>query len=762
MATKATTTTTAPKTSTPPASQTPPAPSRPAQATTARTSEKAPPQKAPTKAPATTSPDKVDAPQKDDHGKANTKQVENIRRNYGALDAGGDQPADTQRKVAEEQRDNIRAFNDNFKTFDGADDGGKLDGNVSRDDLQAIADGKAQADQDTREAARYFLENPDRLRALDNAAAEDKSGEGDNKIGQNDVDATLTAANKDVRTMGRTKEEIKAYDARQARLQSDSLNTLSKGYNGDITRADLQNTANDVNADKDQRDAAQYLLDNPERLNALDTAKAQGGDTDGTISEEDIKAAKIDAFNEVRKNPDAQRTEFVKNQQDKQWKTPADAVENLQKNPDLSSYSDDQLGLLNALSRNPKYQDEIQQATGNYVNQRTNSLDDIPGNMGFQGLLKTQVVDQKELDGLSPESRKIVEGAQKHLNGQVDRALSDSLDRNLDGKEGDDEADQALDGFGSDLQRLAEKNPALLDYFKSNSQKLLEDPATAEKIQDVKQADDGFFGDVTNAIGGAVTDATGWVGDKLGDAARFGFKYGPLGAPTTLLTEGAAALGWDAPKNVWDDVTTGALDRPVEALVGGVGGTLGGAIKNPTDFAKGLYTLSPLKPLVDLASGDSLGDVLKERGEVAKGLGEAFISDYKQTFEENGIAGGLAHIGSDIAVTVLTGGGSKASQALGLTGKAAKALDGAGTAFGRYDDVTTASSRLLTDDVFAKLPEKFQKDWAKELGRETLGNFQGSNIQELGKDNSKFNSDLQEQVDEALARLQSYFATQAA
>lgn len=679
-------------------------------------------------------------------------------------------PAEDQRKLARENRENARTFNKNFDRFDGAADGGKTDGNVSREDIQAIADGRNGASKEAREAARYYLDNPDRLRGLDNAAAEDKSGEGDDRITRDDVDDTLIAANRDVRNKGRNVEQIERYDARVARRQRDGINEVQKNYDtlagedGKISREELENTANDRTANAETRRSAQYLLDNPGRLRALDTAAAQGGDTDGVISRDDVKAARIDAFNEVRKNPDAQRRNFVEKQQKQDWKSPADALQNLKENPDLSSYSDAQLQSLNLLAaKNPKYRDEIAAATGNYVNERTNSLDDIPESQQFQGLLSTQVVENPNFDSLAKGTQDVVQSAQDNLRGQVDRSLSSSLDRNLEGKEGDDEAEQGLEGFGTDLQGLARKNPALVPFFKTGAETLLQDEKTAEKINDVKQADDGLLGDVTNWVGGAIKDSTAWVGDKLGDVAKLGFKYGPLGLPATLATEGLALAGVDAPKKVWDDIATGAIDRPIESLVGGVGGTLGGAVENPVDFGKGLYNLSGVKSWVDLARGKNPLDVIKERGETLKGVGEAFISDYKQTFEEDGAVAGVSHIGSDIVTTIATGGLGKVPTAISGTGKIARGLnqtlDVARAGWKGYDGVTGTAGDVVKNAFGdgSKLPV-----WAQDLASGAAGNLQGSLIQELGKDESAFNYDLNNQVQEAMARLQQWFQGQAA
>lgn len=85
---------------------------------------------------------------------------------------------------------NIDVFQRNFDVFDTAAKGGSKDGNVSRDDIQAVADG-SQYTAEQRAAAQYLLDHPDQYAMLDTG----KNGGGlyaaDGDITRGDVDAVV-------------------------------------------------------------------------------------------------------------------------------------------------------------------------------------------------------------------------------------------------------------------------------------------------------------------------------------------------------------------------------------------------------------------------------------------------------------------------------------------------------------------------------------------------------------------------------------------
>ncbi len=635
------------------------------------------------------------------------------------------------------QREYAQTFNQNFADFDAAaDQDHKADGKVSQLDLQAIANGTVYADEKTRAAAQYYMQNPDAMRNLDQAGASDQDkAKGDNVIAKTDAEANLEAANQRVRDTGRTEEQRKEYDANKNRVNDNALQTLEQNFgslagpDGNFTTDDLNKLAKDPSADPQMREAAQFMIDNPNRLKGADASSDPTKKSDGTFTMGDILGGRIDTFNELRKNPDAQRAQEVQQQQTTKWDTPQAALENLAQNPDLSTYSDAQLASLALLAQSdPQARSQIAQATGGYINDRTNSLDDIPGNPGFQVLLSQQVVSPQSLDGLSPEARKAVEAAQGTLKNEVNRNLGETLSGNLKGKKGDDQVDEALKNFQTQLGESAKTNPALAPLYKEGLEGLGKNEGVGDILRQARQADDGPLGQLTDAIGSGLSTAFEWTGDTLGDLAEFGFRNTGAGLPLTLATEGLAMAGFDAPKKYYDQFTDGAFDRPLESLVGGLGTTLGNGWKNPTESLTGLYSLTNLKPAVDLLSGKPFGEVLQERGQVAENVWDAVSSDYRQTFQQDGVVGGLSHIGSDILTTVATAGLGKAPAAIDAAGDAARAGSTLGrlAELGKLGQLPLEGLGDLTGTALAKagVPE-----WASELAGKAVGNTQGSVIE---------------------------------
>lgn len=550
---------------------------------------------------------------------------------------------------AEEHRTQLRTFNRNFERYDTAN-GDKADGVVSKDDLE-----KRAGEGDS--TARYLLDNPDRLRSLDDAAAQEKDGDG--RISRDDLDASLTSANREVR------DSAPDGAGRAAREQVNGLANLERDWNalakdGKLSRSSLEEAARNPSATSEQRASAQYLLDNPERLAALDTA-AQGGDADGGISRDDLKAGRIDAFNELRTNPDAQRLQEIERQQGRVWDNPQDALTNLKANGDLSTYSKDQLLVLNLLaSQDPEARGAIQDATAAYVNERTRKFADIPDEFGFQRLLQDQVV--KAGDG-SPES---VEEARDRLQGQVKDEMVRATLAQLEDKKGDDAADEAVNRFATeDVKKMAERNPALVSLFEEGAQKAFEDPKLLERIKSVKEADDNLL---TKAIRGTGNLA----GDVVGKVADFALDTSPLG----LAGKGLDAVGLDAPANFIDDVH-GGVSESLKGTVTGVTDFGAQLSEHPLETARGLSDLAlnfgPLAPLNDLKQmaldGKSPQEISEHKAELGKGVWDSLTASYKATGQEHGTAGAVSHLATDIALTAFSGGAAGAVKG-GLKGTA--------------------------------------------------------------------------------------------
>lgn len=222
-------------------------------------------------------------------------------------------PEELQKRIdGLDNRGYVRTLNRDFKNFDTAAHGGFADGNVSRNDLQAILD-NPEADARSRFAAQYFLDHPDRLKALD------KDG-GDVDLVQSDLDSALTAAQKETLKNARNPEAVKERRAEYGRASARELNKSFDriaGEDGNITRDDLRTILNSEAGaySAEQRDAARYLLQNPGFLNGADTAweNAKGDENpeaDGILSQEDIQQNLINterAYREEFTSPKAQK-----------------------------------------------------------------------------------------------------------------------------------------------------------------------------------------------------------------------------------------------------------------------------------------------------------------------------------------------------------------------------------------------------------------------------------------------------------------------
>ncbi len=211
-----------------------------------------------------------------------------------------------ERLEAADNRGAIRTINRDFNNFDTANKGGMGDGNISENDLRAVLD-NPEADARSRMAAQYLLDNRDRLGKLD------KDG-GDIDIKQSDLDSGLTAANRETLNSALRPERVKEYRAQQGKESAQLLDKSFKkfaGEDGSITRDDLRTV---LNADRgeysaDERDAARYLLQNPEYFHGADTA-FKNDEADGTISQDDIRQNLTDterAYRDEFADPKAQK-----------------------------------------------------------------------------------------------------------------------------------------------------------------------------------------------------------------------------------------------------------------------------------------------------------------------------------------------------------------------------------------------------------------------------------------------------------------------
>lgn len=183
----------------------------------------------------------------------------------------------------------ITVVNRDFGTFDTAAEGGKPDGSISEQDLQAVSQNKLaetggkprQATVADQTAASYLLTHPEVLDALETA---DNGGMPGGKISSNDV-AVFTRREND-------SDGLDGPGAIQV-LKSDfgTFDNAAEGgkTDGFVSDNDLRAVSNgkDSGATQQDRAAADYLLTHPLEFRALDTA-AEGDTPDGKISSNDV------------------------------------------------------------------------------------------------------------------------------------------------------------------------------------------------------------------------------------------------------------------------------------------------------------------------------------------------------------------------------------------------------------------------------------------------------------------------------------------
>lgn len=438
-------------------------------------------------------------------------------------------------------------------------------------------------------------------------------------------------------------------------------------------------------------------------------------------------------------------------QADRKWRDDQDVLQNLKDNPNLATYSDKQIDELNtAASLSDKFRDRIASTTAHYAANETDELADLPESASFQRLLSNTVVNA-DLDELSSNAREDVAAAQEVLQDRVAGNLNTALADSAEGKEGEQGIEDTITEFNDRSADLLERNPALQPYFAEKAKELGASESTADLIQDIEDADDGLVAD----LGGALRDAGDWFGDKGGDVLSSFALSG--GNPTS------AAMGLANPEDhgVVGDLVEGAVDRPFESFVGGVTGTLDGALDDPAAFAEGIYNLTPQKLQSDLMSGKPIDEVLGERIDLGKKIGETFISDYRETFEEEGDVAGVAHIGSDILTTVLTGGAGKLGKGLDLAAAGNKLgdnLDGL-LKGGKLDDLLQGGK--LGDAVANSfsgaggaadelLAGSKASPWLRDLVSEAAGNAQSSALYDAA---NGYGKELEKKIEELLAGL---------
>lgn len=365
-----------------------------------------------------------------------------------------------------------------------------------------------------------------------------------------------------------------------------------------------------------------------------------------------------------------------------EWGSRDDISDNLRRNPDLTTYSDQQLRTLAAV-RDPQLRQQVQRTTARFVNDR-DSLEGLPQGTGFQSLLQHQLVNYKpslapgtSLNAATHSAPDVVQRAQEHLRGLVDSHVRSSFDAQLEGQEGEEGVDTALAGWREDLAAGAARNPGLQSYFLDSATALAYDSETEGRLDDVVEAGrstfdkalDGAFSSAAGTVPGlglamdgpvadlrsqVVGDAAGWLGQAADDvitAPGGGGIVGPL-------------FGQDA-----DADLRGGLGNLANSTITGVGDVLadpGPALRGIAEMALRNPTTAPARALLN---GQSVGEELESDQEFWERTGDAFTEPYAETAEEHGTLGAVTHILGDVALTVGTGGGTGAVKGAAASGR---------------------------------------------------------------------------------------------
>lgn len=164
----------------------------------------------------------------------------------------------------------------NFVLVDTAAHQGSPDNKISREDLQAVADGQLGYSQELKQACRFLLDNPAFFNAVD--VSTDNGGPLDGLLSKEDV-------NNSVRLFGKVQEQAAPQNMTLARAC-----VILKPYmpvldvaggqgarDGKVSKSDLEAMAEQPNCPPDLRAACRFLLDNPKAWEELDGVSSQGG-----------------------------------------------------------------------------------------------------------------------------------------------------------------------------------------------------------------------------------------------------------------------------------------------------------------------------------------------------------------------------------------------------------------------------------------------------------------------------------------------------
>lgn len=393
---------------------------------------------------------------------------------------------------------------------------------------------------------------------------------------------------------------------------------------------------------------------------------------------------------------------------------PKALAEQLEKEPDLSTYSPDMAGNLAKLRQvgDPKLTAAIDHAATQILNREGGlSLKDVKRNPALGQLVA----------GLQHAADPEVKAK---LETTVKSWAKESISENLKGKEKPEGAETAIKDFQAEMADLAATTGLGAVIQDQGNQALKE---AKGEIEEVAKKGQGFFSKLGDAIGDALSggmdlvdkgvdlvgEGVGWVGktagkavDLLGDGIDFvADSAGKLHATTVQVTghlvgEGLEALGADefgkAVKESSQETakliekTADKFGDVANSFVDGVAGALEGTtdgiqfiIQEPVQAAQGFYTIGKAA-----VTGDT--DTLKAVGKAL--VDDAFINPQTGKFD---IAYGTGYIAANVIPMLATGGGSAAATGANAGSKMAKV----GTFAARADQLMEGARALQGLDL---------------------------------------------------------------
>jgi hypothetical protein len=378
----------------------------------------------------------------------------------------------------------------------------------------------------------------------------------------------------------------------------------------------------------------------------------------------------------------ADRAQDVHRQHKTEWKSVDDVSSNLKKNPDLSTYSKDQLTTLHALGqKDSRLQGQVREAVINHV-KSADSLGDLPKDPAFQAMMTEHVLTDnrnpaekiKDMLPFGGPSKDPGTQARSHLRGLVTSDVRENFDARLDGKEGQGGLESGLDDWMNDLESSKERNPALGGMFAQEATSLYESDDSRKRYEDIERADDNLLTSAYKGWGDAVRGGGGWVADRISDLGEL---------PGGPMLMGGVPL----PAGISDDIRGGLAEGAAGMVRGGAEG-----LADPIGTAKGLGELAyhgmsvagPTAPAQiwaqSLLTGKDPAEVAQGHAEYFERAGEAFTADYKKTADKHGVVGAGTHVAFDVVTTLGTGGTTAAVKGAGKALRITKLDDAADAA----------------------------------------------------------------------------------